>query len=112
MPGDHSASAAELTCKQWFEYGHRSYLPHGKSERMAEIRAAVTATFDTIEVMRAGSRSVAGKLSRGPTMSSRYRTQSFPHASENGGNIPPGDVGDESSTVLDPWVGQRIVQIP
>ena len=49
-----SASAAELTCKQWFEYGHRSHLPHGKSERMAEIRAAVTATFDTIEVMRAG----------------------------------------------------------
>ena len=78
-----SASAAELTCKQWFEYGHRSHLPHGKSERMAEIRAAVTATFDTIEVMRAGSRSVAGKLSRGPTMSSRYRTRSFPRASEN-----------------------------
>src|SRR5215831_1151004 len=48
-----SASATELTCKQWFEYGHRSHLPHGKSERMAEIRAAVTATFDTIEVMRA-----------------------------------------------------------
>ena len=48
-----SANAAELTCKQWFEYGHRSHLPHGKSERMAEIRAAVTATFDTIEVMRA-----------------------------------------------------------
>jgi hypothetical protein len=47
-----SASAAELTCKQWFEYGHRSHLPHGKSERMAEIRPAVTATFDTIEVMR------------------------------------------------------------
>ena len=52
--GISSASAAELTYKQWFEYGHRSHLPHGKSERMAEIRAAVTATFDTIEVMRAG----------------------------------------------------------
>jgi hypothetical protein len=49
-----STSAAELTCKQWFEYGHRSHLPHGKSERMAEIRAAVAATLDTIEVMRAG----------------------------------------------------------
>jgi hypothetical protein len=49
-----STRAAELTCKQWFEYGHRSHLPHGKSERMAEIRAAVTAASDTIEVMRAG----------------------------------------------------------
>ena len=35
-----SASATELTCKQWFEYGHRSHLPHRKTERMAEIRAA------------------------------------------------------------------------
>jgi hypothetical protein len=56
-----SASAAELTCKQWFEYGHRSHLPHGKSEPMAEIRAATTATFDTIEVMRSGLAKRAGQ---------------------------------------------------
>ena len=56
-----SASATELTCKQWFEYGHRSHLPHGKSERLAEIRAAVTATFDTIEVMRADLAKRAGQ---------------------------------------------------
>jgi hypothetical protein len=55
------ASAAELTCKQWFEYGHRSHLPHGKSERMAEVRAAVTATFETIEVMRADLAKRAGQ---------------------------------------------------
>jgi len=61
-----SASAAELTCKQWFEYGHRSHLPHGKSERMAEIRAAVTATFDTIEVMRAGLAKLGGQTEPSP----------------------------------------------
>ena len=43
-----SASAAELTCKQWFDYGQRSHLPHGKSELMEAASAAVTATFDTI----------------------------------------------------------------
>jgi hypothetical protein len=59
-------SAAELTCKQWFEYGHRSHLPHGKSERMAEIRAAVTATFETIEVMRAGLAKRAGQTEPRP----------------------------------------------
>jgi hypothetical protein len=56
-----SASAAELTCKQWFEYGHRSHLPHGKSEPIAEIHGAITATFDTIEVMRAGLAKRAGQ---------------------------------------------------
>ena len=61
-----SASAAELTCKQWFEYGHRSHLPHGKSERMAEIRAAVAATFDTIEVMRGGLAKRGGQTERRP----------------------------------------------
>src|SRR5215471_17328367 len=61
-----SASAAELTCKQWFEYGHRSHLPHGKSEPMAEIRAAVTATFDTIEVMRADLAKRAGQAEPRP----------------------------------------------
>jgi hypothetical protein len=61
-----SASAAELTCKQWFEYSHRSHLPHGKSERMAEIRAAVTATFDTIEVMRAGLAKRSGQTEPRP----------------------------------------------
>jgi hypothetical protein len=61
-----SASAAELTCKQWFEYGHRSHLPHGKSEPMAEIRAAVTATFDTIEVMRADLAKRAGQTEPRP----------------------------------------------
>jgi hypothetical protein len=60
------ASAAELTCKQWFEYGHRSHLPHGKSEPMAEIRAAVTATFDTIEVMRADLAKRAGQAEPRP----------------------------------------------
>jgi hypothetical protein len=59
-------SAAELTCKQWFEYGHRSHLPHRKSERMAEIRAAVTATFETIEVMRAGLAKRAGQTEPRP----------------------------------------------
>jgi tetratricopeptide (TPR) repeat protein len=61
-----SANAAELTCKQWFEYGHRSHLPHGKSERMAEIRAAVNATFDTIEVMRAGLAKRSGQTGPSP----------------------------------------------
>jgi hypothetical protein len=56
-----SASAAELTCKQWFEYGYRSHLPHGKSEPIAEIRAAITATFDAIAVMRAGLAKRAGQ---------------------------------------------------
>ena len=61
-----SGGAAELACKQWFEYGHRSHLPHGKSERMAEIRAAVTATFDTIEVMRAGLAKRGGQTDNEP----------------------------------------------
>jgi hypothetical protein len=55
-----------LTCKQWFEYGHRSHLPHGKSERMAEIRAAVAATFETIEVMRTGLAKRAGQTEPRP----------------------------------------------
>jgi hypothetical protein len=59
-------SAGELTCKQWFEYGHRSHLPHGKSERMAEIRAAVAATFETIEVMRVGLAKRAGQTEPRP----------------------------------------------
>jgi hypothetical protein len=59
-------SAGELTCKQWFEYGHRSHLPHGKSEHMAEIRAAVAATFETIEVMRAGLAKRAGQTEPRP----------------------------------------------
>src|SRR5215470_4624033 len=78
-----SASAAELTCKQWFEYGHRSHLPHGKSERMAEIRAAVTATFDTIEVMRADLAKLGGQTEPSPHNVIESRTRSFPRASVN-----------------------------
>jgi hypothetical protein len=61
-----SAGAAELTCKQWFEYGQRSHLPHGKSELMAAASAAVTATLDTIEVMRAELAKRAGQAEPRP----------------------------------------------
>ena len=61
-----SASAAELTCKQWFDYGQRSHLPHGKSELMEAASAAVTATFDTIEVMPADLAKRAGQAEPRP----------------------------------------------